>query len=392
MATLKFPTIETITDVLPAIEGKSEFNVGDGSPYFDVVDYHLMDSHTFKDNDPAIAAIKRECRGLLFHKDGRIARRGFHKFFNIGETEETFADNIDLSGGYQLLEKLDGSMIAPFISSENGSVYWASMRGSYAYHERLAGLFDATPFEDLVRNLAADNATAIFEFCSQENRIVVDYAQPQMTLLAVRDVHSGRYHSRAELEAVTGKFGVPLVQPLDHHSRSAAELMNELSAIKNMEGAVLWIDGRPLAKFKGEWYLQLHKLLGHFKFEKDIARLVLSGNTDDLMGILNAPKRAALMAYQDALLAGVKQIATECEDLAKDVTAQNIDRKTFAVNYDASKAMKAFLFRHFDRFDQAHFLDDVIEKALSMTNSFGKWDSFKTSVDLKLNWDVDHLG
>ena len=76
MANTTFPIINHINDVLPAIDGVREFNVGDGSRFFDVVDYHIMDSHTFKHEDPAIAAIRRECRGLLFHKDGRIARRG----------------------------------------------------------------------------------------------------------------------------------------------------------------------------------------------------------------------------------------------------------------------------------------------------------------------------
>jgi len=391
MATLTFPEIKQISDVLPAIAGMSEFNVGDGSRYFDVVDYHMMDSHTFKDDDPDIAAIRRECRGLLFHKDGRIARRGFHKFFNIGETDETFPDNIDLSTGYHLLEKLDGSMIAPFISETLGAIYWASMRGSYRYHERLAGLFDGTAYARLVEALAKKQATAIFEFCSPENRIVVEYAKPTMTLLAIRDIYSGRYFERDEIEDLCTEFDVPCVQPLAHKAVSAHELMSELSKIKEMEGAVLWKDGRPLAKFKGEWYLQLHKLLGYFKFEKDIARLVLSGNSDDLMGILNASKREALIAYRDALLDGVKQVAKQCSTIALDVSHKKIERKAFAVDYDAPQAMKGFLFRYYDRFDQAQFLDDVIAKGIAMTTSFSKWDQFKSSVGLDLTWEVDGL-
>ena len=136
--------------------------------------------------------------------------------------------------------------------------------------------------------------TAIFEFCSPENRVVVEYTEPQMTLLAVRDLYSGRYYDWDEIESLATEFDIPLVQPLEHKAVSAAALISELASLKNMEGAVLWMDGRPHAKFKGEWYLQLHKLLGYFKFEKDIARLVLSRNSDDLMGILNAPKRCLL--------------------------------------------------------------------------------------------------
>ena len=391
MATLTFPKIEQISDILPAIAGMKEFSVGDGSRYFDVVDYHMMDSHTFKDDDPDMAAIRRECRGLLFHKDGRIARRGFHKFFNIGETDETFPENIDLSDGYLLLEKLDGSMIAPFVSETLGAIYWASMRGSYPYHERLAGLYDGTSYAKFVEALAKQHATAIFEFCSPENRVVVEYSEPQMTLLAIRDLYSGRYFDRVQLETLSQEFNVPLVQPLGHKAVSAGELITELASLKDMEGAVLWMDGRPLAKFKGEWYLQLHKLLGYFKYEKDIARLILSGNSDDLMGILNKPKRAALITYRDALLEGVKQVAEQCFTMAADVTNKKIERKAFAVEYDAPQAMKGFLFRYYDSLDQANFLDDIVAKGIAMTTSFSKWDQFKSSVGLILNWDVDNL-
>lgn len=213
-----------------------------------------------------------------------------------------------------------------------------------------------------------------------------------MTLLAVRHLTSGRYHTRAELEAVTSGYNVPLVQPLPHKAGSAGALLEELRNIENLEGAVLWKNGQPLAKFKGEWYLQLHKLLGYFRFEKDIARQVLAGSTDDLMGILNAEKRAAVTEYQDALISGIKDVAKRCARIRDQIIAENIDRKSFAVEHNAPKALKALLFRHYDNLGKVDFVQDVTEKALSMTGSFGKWDGFKTSVGLSLDWDVDHLG
>ena len=51
---IAFPKIEHISDVLPSIAGMDEFSVKDGSAYFDVVDYHIMDNHTFKHDDPEI--------------------------------------------------------------------------------------------------------------------------------------------------------------------------------------------------------------------------------------------------------------------------------------------------------------------------------------------------
>lgn len=51
----------------------------------------------------------RECRGLLFHKDtGELLARRYHKFFNIGESEETSQTTIDFSRPHVFTEKVDG--------------------------------------------------------------------------------------------------------------------------------------------------------------------------------------------------------------------------------------------------------------------------------------------
>ena len=71
--------------------------------------------------------------------------------------------------------------------------------------------------------------------------------------------------------------------------------------------------------------------------------------------------------------------------------SKKIERKVFAVDYDAPQVMKGFLFRYYDRFDQAQFLDDVIAKGIAMTTSFSKWDQFKSSVGLELTWQVEDL-
>lgn len=51
----------------------------------------------------------RECRGLIFNKEtGKVVARRLHKFFNIGESEETQANKIDFSLPHVLVEKVDG--------------------------------------------------------------------------------------------------------------------------------------------------------------------------------------------------------------------------------------------------------------------------------------------
>ena len=123
----EFPLIRNISDVLPAIAGRDEFVVAEKEGYT-VINYNVMFADTFPDVDSGRttisgeriqnfdAAIRRECRGIIFDTaTGEILRRPFHKFFNVNERDETQDHRVDLSRPHAILEKLDGSMIAPFI-------------------------------------------------------------------------------------------------------------------------------------------------------------------------------------------------------------------------------------------------------------------------------------
>jgi len=117
----EFPNIYNIDDVLWAIEGRDEFVVAEKEGYT-VINYNVMMADTFPDviidADPYDqasgvveqqdynAAIRRECRGLIFDsKTGEILRRPFHKFFNVNEREETQDHVINLSRPHAIQKK-----------------------------------------------------------------------------------------------------------------------------------------------------------------------------------------------------------------------------------------------------------------------------------------------
>ena len=82
----QFPRIEHINDVLPAIEGREEFIVGERD-WGKVINYmvNLVDtfppvataggSAKMREEQSRLKALRRECRGLLFYPDGRIMSR-----------------------------------------------------------------------------------------------------------------------------------------------------------------------------------------------------------------------------------------------------------------------------------------------------------------------------
>ena len=387
---ITFPNITHISQVLPAIEGRTEFSYWQTNDHFDLVAYYLLASDTFKSDDPAVSAMRRECRGLLFHKDGTVARRAFHKFFNVGETDETMPQTLDLSKPHMVLEKLDGSMIAPFISQLNEKVYWASMRGSKDYHERLSAIYDGSNYEALIREADSKGLTAIMEFCSAENRIVVNYTEPQLTLLALRNRITGQYSPRGVVEKIANDYSVPIVQPLPIEAKNIHDLIEKIRILECIEGAVLSLVTGRFAKLKGEWYQQLHKLLSSFEFEKDVARLILSNNQDDLMGILTPDRKDKLVTYQDDLLAGIQKNVNLCENIKTTIISDNLSRKDFAASdLTTSPIVKATIFRHYDNLESADFTPTLVESALAQTNSQGKWEKLKENLSLEINWTPD---
>ena len=199
----EFPVIQHLDDVLPAIEGRDEFVVAKRD-WGTVVNYLVSMADTFpevrttggsvkmREEADRIKAIRRECRGLLFYPDGRIMSRRLHKFFNVNERDETAAHKIDLGQPHVILEKLDGSMITPVYT--DAGVRWGTKMGITTV-SMLAEEFVAQrpQYQRMAEWCLENGKTAIFEWTSRKQRIVVDYPEDNLVLIAVRDNVTGEY-------------------------------------------------------------------------------------------------------------------------------------------------------------------------------------------------------
>ena len=201
----EFPLIRNISDVLPAIEGRDEFVVAEKEGYM-VINYNVMMADTFPTVRQIIvddigvyslhAAIRRECRGIIFDSNtGDIIRRPFHKFFNVNEREETQDHRLDFSKEHWVDTKLDGSMIAVFL--HEGEIVYGTKMVAPDFHELVKKFVDTSDvdYEGFCRKVIADGYTPIFEFMHPQKRIVIDYGkEPVLTLLAVRHMVTGQFH------------------------------------------------------------------------------------------------------------------------------------------------------------------------------------------------------
>ncbi|MDK4727446.1 RNA ligase [Rhizobium phaseoli] len=309
------PSISHINDVLPHIDGRTDFIVAHKAGY-SVIDYVYALADSF--DDP----VRIECRGLKFSADGSILARPLHKFFNINERPGTQAHLLDFSRPHTVMEKLDGSMIHPAVI--DGEVVFMTRMGRTDVAMKAER--HLTPeLRTICAGLLMGGATPIFEFTAPDNRIVVRYEESALTLLAVRNTVDGVYWPRSTLEGT----GLPIV-PAHNGASNGADFTAYARAVLGMEGFVVRFDDGLWVKAKGDDYVLKHKAKDSILQEKNILQLVLSGGLDDVLPLLDEADSDAAKAYRDAVEAG---IARTINDLARFVAAnENVPQKEFAID------------------------------------------------------------
>jgi RNA ligase len=189
----KFPEIRTIDDVLPHIAGRDEFNVNDKGDYI-TVNYAVAFEDTFAMTGPDDigGAIRRECRGLKFYPEGDIAARPFHKFFNIGEREETQPHALNFGSDHKIMTKADGSMVHPILIDSD--VRWCTKAGITEVSEIAERFIENNrKYRYFALACIERELTPIFEYVGPHNKVVLDYKEENMVLLAVRHNITGNY-------------------------------------------------------------------------------------------------------------------------------------------------------------------------------------------------------
>jgi len=189
----KFPEIKTLSDVLPHVEGRSEFVVAERE-FGTVVNYMVTKPDTFVMDGPddVGGAIRRECRGIKFNLDGNIIARPFHKFFNIGEREDTQPNVLDFSVDHTVYTKEDGSMAHPIMF--NGTVRWCTKMGLTDISAYMDTFCAKNPkYNQFAYDCITGGYTPLFEYVGPFNKVVIDHAEENMVLLAVRNTITGEY-------------------------------------------------------------------------------------------------------------------------------------------------------------------------------------------------------
>jgi RNA ligase len=369
-----FTTIRHIDDVTPHISFELGFVVSRREQYT-VIDYVYTMDETFAH------PVARECRGLKFDRDGKIIARPFHKFFNLGEKEQP--DQIDWSRPHVVFDKLDGSMVHPAIV--DGTLVFMTRMGVTPQSQ--AAQKHASPALLRLSSVMIERGvTPMFEFTSPENRIVVAYDKPELTLLAGRHIVTGEYLTSEELIATGIEFGAPVVRSMGGIDNIRA-FMDTTRHEDGIEGYVIAFEDGHRIKLKTDGYVLRHKALAGLKLEKNVVELVAARAVDDVIPLLKPDIAEHLRAYEARLLSEAARHASAITAFIE--SNKGLERKDFAAKTmkEWDGRLRGVVFAALDGKDPH---DGMIRLLATAGHSQTRVDGIRDLFGM--SWNIDILG
>lgn len=358
----EFPIIRHIDDILPAIEGRPEFIVAEKDGYT-VINYNVVAEDTFPPVNVAggsakmraerslVNALRRECRGIIFDSEtGRIIRRPYHKFFNVDEREETQAHRVNLGEKHVILEKLDGSMIVPFIA--RGELLWGTKMGETEVAKSVEEFVKNNPqYIELASMFIHSGWSPIFEWCSRKQRIVLDYKEDRLILTAVRNMLSGYYMSLETMmnEITFAELDIPVVRAFEPQE-DMKNFQDYVRDQEELEGYVIRFADGHMLKLKCHWYIQIHKAKEAILWDRHVVNMIIRTELDDVKAHLLEEDRNRLIVFENKIVGHIDRLADELLDLCDYYREDlKVDRKEFALKYaDKTGMFKPLIFKLWD--------------------------------------------
>lgn len=336
-----FPEINHIDDVIPHIEDRPEFKVMDKG-WYTVINYMVAFEDTFsliRERSHYNMKIRRECRGLIFDNEtGNLVSRPYHKFFNVGERDETQIDKLDLSAAHVVLEKLDGSMIRPIPTPEGFRLGTKAGITDVAMNAEVF-IGDKPHYGTFIKKCIQKGTTPIFEWCSRKNRIVVDYPKDNLILTGIRYNDTGKYVQYKTMNTYATAWNIPVVKAIAGDETDLTKIVDHIRKWDDDEGVVIRFDDGHMVKIKADDYVLRHKSKEQINQEKNVLQVILDDSVDDVVPLLTPDDATRLKAFQNAFWLAVDDLASEMADMYNAGCLMYPDRKDFATQFVQTKIL-----------------------------------------------------
>lgn len=277
-----------------------------------------------------------QARGLIVNSKDEVISYPFPKFFNYSEHLE-YGYPIPKEP-FKVYEKLDGSLCISYPTSKGVRL---ATRGSFTSDQALLAneiLMAYGPILD-------PTLTYLFEVIGPDNRVVVDYPENELVLLAVK-------RGKEELPLEQFKH-LPFRQPEVYDFDDYTHIKN--LDWQNHEGFVIRFESGVRMKIKFDNYLQLHKIVTNLSEKVIYERFCARQGIDDIPDEWYGWASDTYNGFRDKYKAK-EQFYREAFQTIK---ALSDTRKDFARLATAHKH-PSVLFAMLDEKDYTHILNKII--------------------------------
>lgn len=382
--------IRNINNVLPYVDASLHKIVQKDDHI--VIGYHFMTPETFRDPATgAICPIRSEFRGLTFCRHtGEILRRPFHKFFNYGENETA---TLDWDSPLVVMDKMDGSLVSPFFTT-SGRLVWGTKSAETDMSADIKPIIERLPyyqgivsliedFSDMNALLSDERHSLLFEFVSPNNKIVLDYDEPKLVLLGIRNNITGEYVQQSWINRVVPKmYGIPIVASESHDSMNSESFLATVREYEDVEGVVVR-QGNHFVKIKCDWYVRLHKNKELISYEKNVVELIVNGQLDDVIPLLQEMESERLQDYASKFMSAIDQsahkLARQMATLRREHTTRR-DMGIYLKNADRNPIEAKMVWLTWDDRTVDHIRELLIDMFKNSVNTGTKLETLKQSM------------
>jgi RNA ligase len=276
-----------------------------------------------------------ESRGTMFRMNDNVPEdlvcHTFEKFFNISENPSTM--DLDFSDPVYISEKRDGSLISSYTNSY-GELRLKT-KGSLHSVQAIAA-FDllSTPayskLKDWILQMNSSFCTVNLEYTSTiDNRIVLSYEKPELTILGVRNRLDGSYLPLNGIRDMMPEYTV--TDFTDQYKDDMDSFIASVPDMKGIEGFVIKTRTHQLVKYKTNEYFTLHKLISGISNSKHLYEAVVMEAIDDVKSMFSTDP--IIMNRIDMMETHVRKHYNHVGATVDSLYEENktLDRKSFAI-------------------------------------------------------------
>jgi T4 RnlA family RNA ligase len=284
-----------------------------------------------------------EMRGLtfVFNQDGSLFKRFLllEKFFNLNQVPESMYSIVKDYKIKWVNNKEDGS-IASYIQLPNGKVLGKSKMGFD--NEQANGINriykSRTDVKTFVDWCLQNGITAIFEYVSPANRIVLRYLDEDLILLRMRDNTTGKH---LDIKNYLDKVGTIRIAPFEDDYKDLNSLIEVNATQVDKEGVIVQAEDKFgkdfFFKIKTPWYMERHGLLTNDIYrEHIIIGYILDDKIDDILGQIPEDEKEAHERIEKIIAIVKKVIDEKVQDIKKSYGVyldMGSNNKEYALKY-----------------------------------------------------------